>query len=91
MSNYYDPNAVPNQRARDYFRSAEFIANKADYKAASIALDADAAFHAAKCGQGQMSDKVSGCVFCAGTGYIAEFSHVHGGECYRCNGTGVER
>ena len=95
MSNYYNPNAAGNQRARDYFASAEFIANKADSKAASIALDADVAFHSARCDakriQVHMSDEGSGCVFCAGTGHIAKYSHIHGGECYRCNGTGIER
>lgn len=82
---------IGNRAARDYFASAECAANQEKRKASLLALDADVERWAAHDAAIDVAIDIDGCVFCNGTGYIARFAHIHGGECYRCNGTGVER
>jgi DnaJ-class molecular chaperone len=46
------------------------------------------AFHA-RAAAAQAERQANACPKCAGSGYLSQFAHIKGGECFTCGGTGV--
>ena len=68
------------ERAADF---ASFIATERAAHAASIAADA------ARLAAAAAERAANACPKCAGRGYLPQFQHRNGGECFACGATGV--